>query len=72
MAIGALFTPKLAGKVHDLHYQSNKNKQNENFAIILVTVCINHACKRVRMFIVIIGLNTPDYSHLSNFTSTVC
>ena len=30
MAIGALFAPKLAGKFHNLHYQS---KQNENFAI---------------------------------------
>ena len=29
MAIGALFTPKLAGKVHNLHYQSIQQKQTK-------------------------------------------
>ena len=41
MAIGALFTPKLAGKVHNLHYQYNKNRQNENFAIFCSQCVMN-------------------------------
>lgn len=74
MAIGALFAPKLAGKVHNLHYNTTKTDKMKTLQYFGHSVqwplCIKYTCKRVRMFIVIIGLNIPDYSHLSNFAST--